>query len=166
MYCIHCGNPLKDDDRFCPKCGKEVAVGVATQMKETSSTEYTQERGNNPNSNFQYQERVQMGQPDLSGEKVIVDKAAANLFRGIEGVGGRLTITNKRVIFNSHALNLQAGTTEILISDIASVSKRNTLGIVPNGMSITLKNGTVYKFVIGKRDMLIKTILDCIGNLS
>lgn len=97
----------------------------------------------------------------LIEENVLINNAPANLFRGMESVGGKLTITNKRLIFSSHALNIQAGTTEIFISDIESVTKRNTLLLVPNGMLVKMKNGVEHKFVVMKRDKLIKTIIGC-----
>ncbi|MCU9613164.1 GRAM domain-containing protein [Caldibacillus lycopersici] len=134
MYCAYCGQLLGENYKFCTSCGNEVAATV-DQTKAVQSTEMT-------------------------GETVLVNKVPANLFRGIESVGGRLTITNKRVLFQSHKINIQSGATEILISDIAAVVKRNTLGLVPNGISIVLKNGTEYKLVVYKRDKLIKTIVD------
>jgi hypothetical protein len=90
-------------------------------------------------------------------EEILAD-VAANLFRGIEAVGGRLKITNRRVLFESHAMNLQKIPAEILFSDIAEVSKRNTLGFVPNGMLIRTKAGVEYKFVVSGRDKLISII--------
>jgi hypothetical protein len=101
---------------------------------------------------------------ELNKETVLVNKVNANLFRGMEAVGGKLTITNQRLMFTSHSLNIQAGTTEIPMSEIATVRKRNTMGFVPNGMSVILKNGTEHKFVVWKRDMLIKTIIDNMGS--
>ncbi|MBQ1369170.1 MAG: zinc-ribbon domain-containing protein, partial [Firmicutes bacterium] len=29
MFCNHCGNPLKEGERFCTKCGKPVSVTPA-----------------------------------------------------------------------------------------------------------------------------------------
>ncbi|MFJ5714141.1 GRAM domain-containing protein [Neobacillus sp. NPDC093127] len=66
---------------------------------------------------------------ELNKETVLVNKVNANLFRGIEAVGGKLIITNQRLMFTSHSLNIQAGTTEIPTSEIASVRKRNTMGL-------------------------------------
>lgn len=93
----------------------------------------------------------------LNGEKVFFD-VAANLFRGMEGVGGKLKVTNYRVVFESHALNFQTGTTEIPLSNIVEARKRNTAGIVPNGMAILTKDGMEYKFVVWNRSVLIDFI--------
>lgn len=43
--------------------------------------------------------------------------------RGWEGVGGRLYLTNRRLVFESHAINLQTGTTDIPLADIVDAKK-------------------------------------------
>lgn len=88
----------------------------------------------------------------------------ANLFRGPEAVGGRLKLTDRRLLFKSHNINIQTGTTEILIEQIAEVKKRNTLGIVPNGISIVTKDGAKYKFVLWRRSKIIDFINKRINN--
>ena len=81
-------------------------------------------------------------------EEQILAVKPANMFRGIESVGGRIKVTTKKVIFKPHVLNFQRTPEEIPLSNIESVTKRNTLGIIPNGMSIKLKSGVEYKFVV------------------
>jgi len=92
-------------------------------------------------------------------EKILADKAA-NLFRGIEGVGGRIKITNKRLIFEPHAINIQKQILEVPLNQIEEAKTRNTLGIIPNGMLVKLKTGAEYKFVVWKR----KELIDLINN--
>jgi hypothetical protein len=91
------------------------------------------------------------------GER-LVEEALANLFRGWEGVGGRLLITDRRLWFESHALNFQRGVTEIPIEEIADVRTRNTLGFIPNGMEVETHDGVRYRFVVWGRDRLIDLI--------
>jgi len=69
-----------------------------------------------------------------------------------------LKITNRRVVFEPHTLSLQKNQAEILLTDIAAVSKRNTGGLFPNGMLIRTKGGVEYKFVLWGRDKLIDLI--------
>jgi len=83
---------------------------------------------------------------------------AANLFRGIEAVGGRLKITTKRLIFDSHLINVQCGTTEIPLSNIEYLEKAKSLGIINNQMVVVLKGGVKYKFVLNNRDNVIGVI--------
>ena len=93
----------------------------------------------------------------MKDEQLYFNKLA-NLFRGHEAVGGKLKITNKRLVFKSHSLNIQTGITEIYIEEIIEVKKRNTLGLVPNGMSIIVKDRTEYRFVIWGRNKIIDFI--------
>jgi len=90
-------------------------------------------------------------------EQILAD-VAANMWRGIEAVGGRMKITNRRVIFESHAINLQKIPAEIPMSDISLVGPQNTMLIVPNGLVIRLKSGMEYKFVVWGRGRLISLI--------
>ncbi|GAB6991649.1 GRAM domain-containing protein [Paenibacillus pini] len=87
----------------------------------------------------------------------------ANLFRGMEAVGGKLKITGDRVIFNATRLNVQRDSLEIPMSDIQEVERRNTLRIVPNGITIKLRSGKEYRFVIKDRDQVIELIHNKIG---
>ena len=113
------------------------------------------------------------------GEEILAD-VAANFFRGIESVGGRLKITSRRVLFEASEINLQEQhaeiilsdtaevskrkpkgiipNVEILLSDIAEVSKLNTMGIIPNGLLIITKLNVIYKFVVWRRGKLIELI--------
>ncbi len=113
------------------------------------------------------------------GEEILAD-VAANFFRGIEVVGGRLKITSRRVLFEASEINLQPQpaqilskdiievskrntrriipTVEILLRDIAEVSKLNTMGIIPNGLLIRTKGDVNYKFIVWRRGKLIELI--------
>lgn len=90
-------------------------------------------------------------------EQILVDRAA-NLFRGIEGVGGRLKITNQRLIFEPHAINIQKQILEVPLNQIKEVNPRNTMGIIPNGILVKLVSGQEYKLVVWKRKELIELI--------
>ena len=95
--------------------------------------------------------------PELLDEEEIEEEIFANLFRGIEGVGGKIFLTNERLIFKSHSLNIQKGQTDINYSDIVSVDKRKTAKLIDNGIKISTKQGTEYDFVVNDRDdVLIK----------
>ncbi|MED1781508.1 GRAM domain-containing protein [Brevibacillus fortis] len=93
-------------------------------------------------------------------ESIVKENIAANLFRGMEGVGGRLTITSERFYFQPHSLNIQTQPLELNLKDIAAVEKRNTLYVIPNGMKIKMHDGQEHKFVVWKRAELIGLIQD------
>ncbi|MGG1203711.1 GRAM domain-containing protein [Brevibacillus formosus] len=93
-------------------------------------------------------------------ESIVQENIAANLFRGMEGVGGRLMITSERLYFQPHSLNIQTQPLELNLKDIAAVEKRNTLFVIPNGMKIKMHNGQEHKFVVWKRAEIIGMIQD------
>lgn len=95
---------------------------------------------------------------ELKKDEQIIDERPANLFRGIEAVGETLKTTNKRLIFEPHDFNIQKEPLEISLDQIEKIKPRNTLGIVPNGILVKLKNGKEYKFVVWKRKELIELI--------
>lgn len=90
-------------------------------------------------------------------EEILAD-VAANLFRGIEAVGGRLKVTASRLWFEPHSLNVQKEPAEILLSDIAEIKKCRIFKIVPNGLLVRTKGGEEYQFVLWGRGKLMETI--------
>lgn len=82
----------------------------------------------------------------------------ANHFLNMEGRGGRLGLTNSHLVFVPHAVNIQRGGVRILRSEIASVAPVRTLGVVPNGIAVTLKSGTVERFVVNDRATWLKKL--------
>ncbi len=74
----------------------------------------------------------------------------ANMFRGMEAVGGKLYFEERYMVFSPHLLNFQVAEETIQYADIADVAPCKTLGVVPNGMLVRMKNGAEYKFVLNK----------------
>ncbi len=86
------------------------------------------------------------------GEQLIKE-GAANLQKGIETVGGKLFLTNKRLVFEAHKFNVQVGVTEVELSNIQSSKTCWTkfLGLIPvfpNSLAIYTKQGEEYRFVL------------------
>lgn len=84
------------------------------------------------------------------GERV-VHGGPANMFRGFESVGGRLWLTDRRLVFRSHAVNAQAGESAWPREAIARAEPCRTLKIVPNGVRVHLRDGKVVQFVVQGR---------------
>lgn len=85
------------------------------------------------------------------GENILFD-TPANHFKGIEGVGGKLYLTNKRVVFKSHKINFQKHQLSINLSDIIKVDRYRPLGIANNGILIKTSGNKTEKFVVEQRD--------------
>jgi hypothetical protein len=67
-----------------------------------------------------------------------------------------MKITDTEIIFTPHKVNVQSNSFTINISDIKEVGKRNSFLIVPNGLSVVVKSGEEYKFVVNNRQKIIK----------
>ena len=85
-------------------------------------------------------------------EKLVKD-GAANLQKNIETVGGKLYLTNQRLVFEAHKFNVQSGVTEVELSNIQSSEKCWTkflgfLPLFPNSLAIYTKQGKEYRFVL------------------
>ena len=89
-------------------------------------------------------------------QNLIGKSIMANLFRGFEAVGGKISFTNDDMIFKAHMFNVQSETTIIPYDQIIDVMKRSTYGIIPNGISVIIKDGTTYNFVLYNRNRVIE----------
>ena len=93
------------------------------------------------------------------GETILFD-TPANHFKGIEGVGGKLYLTNKRLIFKSHAMNAQNHLLSLDLDDISRVHPCKYLKVMNNGIAVTLANETVEKFVVEQRDSWLEHLAE------
>ena len=82
-------------------------------------------------------------------------EAFANHWRGIEAVGGRLILTSQRLIFESHAFNIQTGNTVIPLLEINLLekdwSKLLFIPIFPNIINVYSRNNLKNAFVVWGR---------------
>ncbi|HKJ34900.1 MAG TPA: GRAM domain-containing protein [Balneolales bacterium] len=90
-----------------------------------------------------------------SNEELIFE-SPANHFKNKEAVGGLLSITNERIVFQSHDLNLQNHKWEISTSDIKKLTERKTWGIIPNGLTIETSKNAIEKFVVDEPDKWVR----------
>jgi hypothetical protein len=85
---------------------------------------------------------------DTAANEIIVFETGANHFKGAEGVGGKLYLTNERLVFKSHKFNIQNHELSISLSDVDKVDRYKTLGIANNGLAVTTIHNTIEKFVV------------------
>ena len=100
---------------------------------------------------------------DLGGGERLIRQSDANLQRGIETVGGRLFLTSRRLIFETHALNVKAGRTVVSLRDVEDVWKCWTklfglIPIFPNSLAVSTAAGKTYRFVMFGRDKWVRAI--------
>ena len=93
----------------------------------------------------------------LNPDEAILKCGVANLQRGVETVGGRIYLTNHRLIFESHAFNVQRGATLIPLGEISSVTKcwtkfLNIIPLMPNSLAVTTTLGHEHRLVLFGRD--------------
>ena len=86
----------------------------------------------------------------------IIKEGPANLQKNIEAVGGNLCLTNQRLVFEAHKLNIQGGVTEIEVSNIHSSRPCWTLflgfiPLFPNSLAVYTKQGQSFRFVMFDR---------------
>lgn len=96
------------------------------------------------------------------GEQVIKE-GSANLQRNIETVGGKLYLTNQRLIFEAHKFNVQRGVTEVELSNIQALHPCWTrqwglFPIFPNSLAVYTKHGEEYRFVLFGRSAWVVAI--------
>ena len=88
----------------------------------------------------------------------VIYSGGANHFKNAEAVGGTLYLLSDRLAFKSHQVNIQNHTFAIKINNIQDIIFYNTLGLIPNGLKIILKDGAEEKFVVNHRDIWKKNI--------
>jgi hypothetical protein len=91
----------------------------------------------------------------VKGEKyegeLLVHQGPANHFAGIEARGGWLILTESTLHFKSHNKNFNNKPLLVKNDNIRGVKSSNTLGIIPNGILVILKDGKKERLVVQKR---------------
>jgi hypothetical protein len=88
-------------------------------------------------------------QIDLLPGETLLFQTRANHFKGFEAVGGKLSLTDQRLVFKSHALNIQSHTLTIPLQNIGQVERYKNAGLINNGLKVTVE-GKTEKFVVDK----------------
>jgi hypothetical protein len=94
----------------------------------------------------------------IDPDEQLIFESQANHFKGIEAVGGKLYLTDKKIIFKSHKLNIQNHKLDINLSEITQVNRYKHLGLISNGFSIQTVNNRKEKFVVENIDEWISIL--------
>jgi hypothetical protein len=103
-------------------------------------------------------------QIENSAGNPIIHSGGANHFLNGEGVGGKLYLMADKLQFQSHGFNIQNHGQILGIEQIKEVRFFNTLGLIPNGLSILTSEGKTEKFVVNNRGLWKKEIEKLIIN--
>ncbi|WP_339752477.1 GRAM domain-containing protein [Algoriphagus aquimarinus] len=104
--------------------------------------------------------------PELLTSEEIATEGPANLLRGAEAVGGKLFLTNKRLIFKSHKLNIRTGQSNIPYETIIDIRARKTGKLIDNGLRIKTTDGSEFDFVVGERASWMEKLQEKINSTS
>lgn len=96
-----------------------------------------------------FQKRLEKDPPVVDGEEMLF-QAPANHIRGIEGVGGWLMLTDQRLVFQPHKLNIQKAEWSVPLSDLIGMEPKRTFGLVANGLRAVTTKGEEH-FVVDQR---------------
>ena len=93
---------------------------------------------------------------ELVANETPVKEGVANLQRGAETVGGKLYLTNQRLIFESTAFNIQIGATIVLLQDISETKPcwtkfLNLIPIAPNSLAVSTSDGERRFVLFGRK---------------
>jgi hypothetical protein len=94
--------------------------------------------------------------PVVDGEDVLL-QGPANHFRGVEGVGGWLVLTDQRLLFQPHGMNIQKEEWSVPLSDLIRMEPRRTLWVIPNGLKAVTAAGE-ERFVVEKRTPWLREV--------
>lgn len=99
--------------------------------------------------------------PVLDSDEQIEMSAPANYFRSKRlADGGKLFLTNKRLVFTAHKYNFKKSQVSINLEDILSAQGIKVSNAIDNGLRITQRDITVYDFVIDNADEWISVLQD------
>lgn len=106
---------------------------------------------------------VKLAPKPLPLEGEVLRVIPANHFKGIEGRGGRLTVTDRELSFGAHAFNFQRGPVRIGLDEVESIVPYEPLGIAPTGIRLRTKSGQVHRFVAQNRDEVVAFLRETCG---
>jgi hypothetical protein len=85
---------------------------------------------------------------ETDNDETIIKEGGANHFKGMEGVGGKLVLTDKRLLFKSHRYNNQNHQESFDLEQIESVVATKNLLFWKNGLQLKMRDHGVQKFVV------------------
>ncbi|HOX81785.1 MAG TPA: GRAM domain-containing protein [Chryseolinea sp.] len=95
---------------------------------------------------------------ELAEDEKLIKEGGANHIMGREGVGGKLVLTDKRLVFKSHKLNIQNHEQVFHFNDIQSLGEAKSLFILKNKLVLELLSKDLHKFIVDEPGVWVKEI--------
>jgi hypothetical protein len=95
--------------------------------------------------------------------EVVIRSGAANMMKRGYALGGKLYLTNKRLRFCPHRINIETSDYSFPVSHVNSIEPSRAMGVVPNAITISLHDGRAIKFVVYDRMKWVSTISERVG---
>jgi hypothetical protein len=102
---------------------------------------------------------------ELAPGESVLKSGRANLRRGAETVGGRLFLTDRRLIFEAHIFNAQRGGDQIQLSQIEEMEPSWTrlfgvIPVAPGAVCVRMDGGSQHHLVVRGRRNWIQAVQD------
>jgi hypothetical protein len=95
-----------------------------------------------------------------TGDENIIKESLATHISGRKQVGGKLVLTNKRLIFKSHKFNnIETRQGEFDLQQIERLQVTKTLNILENGLAMQLINNETHQFAVQDANNWIEMII-------
>jgi hypothetical protein len=149
------------DGAFCSNCGAKNASESAIEpgIAETvTHLDDNHRRGSRPPAEHAVVADGIASQSSTSAlsevhaePKDVLFKFKANHFRStFVADGGHVLLTKTELTFKPHAFNLPGGTNYIAYKDILDAQLCKTMGVLPNGVLVRLRDGREHRFLLFK----------------
>ena len=96
----------------------------------------------------------------MNPNEMLSFETAANHFKGFKTLGGKLFLTNSRLIFIDHKSSGENPEFSINLNDIKSINRYKILGIVNKGLSIVTTQETTEKFEVLRVEEWVKLLIN------
>jgi len=95
---------------------------------------------------------------DLDSNEKAVKEGGANQLIKFEGVGGKMVLTDRRLIFKSHKVNVQNHQEVFDLSQIKSLKESKTFNLLKNRLTVETSNGASHTFIVDSPGEWIQAI--------
>jgi hypothetical protein len=97
---------------------------------------------------------------DTGENENIIKEGGANHFKGLEAVGGKLVLTDKRLIFKSHGFNIQEHQESFDLQQLEKLYVTKTVKFLESGLTLELKNNDRHRFIVEDPKQWVEEIMN------